>query len=73
MEPTSSAPSTAKLSWQEQKEKQARQRKRQNDLKKTEECIAKLEERNMEIDELLAQEEIYTNSVKCQELAKEKS
>ena len=27
----------------------------------------------MEIDELLAQEEIYTNSVKCQELAKEKS
>ena len=73
VEPTSSAPSTAKLSWQEQKEKQARQRKRQNDLKKTEECIAKLEERNMEIDELLAQEEIYTNSVKCQELAKEKS
>ena len=73
VETTSSAPSTSKLSWQEQKEEQARQRKRQNDLKKTEERIAKLEERNMEIDELLAQEEIYTNSVKCQELAKEKS
>ena len=73
VETTSSAPSTAKLSWQEQKEEQARQRKRQNDLKKTEERIAKLEERNMEIDELLAQEEIYTNSVKCQELSKEKT
>ena len=73
VEPTSSAPSTAKLSWQEQKEEQARQRKRQNDLKKTEERIAKLEERNTEINELLAQEEIYTNSVKCQELAKEKA
>ena len=73
VETTSSAPSTSKLSWQEQKEEQARQRKRQNDLKKTEERIAKLEERNMEINELLAQEEIYTNSVKCQELAKEKS
>ena len=73
VETTSSAPSTAKLSWQEQKEEQARQRKRQNDLKKTEERIAKLEERNTEINELLTQEEIYTNSVKCQELAKEKA
>lgn len=72
-EVASAAPSTSKLSWQEQKEEQARQRKRQNDLKKTEERIAKLEERNLEIDELLAQEEIYTNSVKCQELTKEKS
>ena len=72
-ETASAAPSTSKLSWQEQKEEQARQRKRQNDLKKTEERIAKLEERNLEIDELLAQEEIYTNSVKCQELTKEKT
>lgn len=72
-ETTVDAPTTSKLSWQEQKEEQARQRKRQNDLKKTEERIAKLEERNMEIDELLTQEEIYTNSVKCQELTKEKT
>ena len=62
-----------KLSWQEQKEAQARERKRKNDLKKTEERIAVLETRNQEIDELMTQEDIYSNSVKCQELAIEKS
>ena len=70
---TVSEVSESKLSWQEQKEAQAKERKRQNDLKKTEERISKLEERTMEIDELLTQEEIYTNSVKCQELTKEKT
>lgn len=70
---TVSEVSESKLSWQEQKEAQAKERKRQNDLKKTEERISKLEERTMEIDELLTQEEIYTNSVKCQELAHEKA
>ena len=65
--------SESKLSWQEQKEEQARLRKRQNDLKKTEERIGVLETRNGEIDELMMLEEIYTNSVKCQELAKEKA
>ena len=64
--------SESKLSWQEQKEEQARLRKRQNDLKKTEERIGVLETRNGKIDELMMQEEVYTNSVKCQELAKEK-
>lgn len=70
---TVSEVSESKLSWQEQKEALAKERKRQNDLKKTEERISKLEERTMEIDELLTQEEIYTNSVKCQELAHEKA
>lgn len=42
--------SDSKLSWQEQKEQQARERKRKNELKKTEEEIAKLEDRNTEID-----------------------
>lgn len=65
--------SESKLSWQEQKEAQARLRKRQNDLKKTEERIGELEDRDGEIDALMVQEEIFTNSVKCQELAKEKS
>ena len=65
--------SESKLSWQEQKEEQARLRKRQNDLKKTEERIGVLETRNGEIDELMMLEEVYTNSVKCQELAKEKT
>lgn len=65
--------SEAKLSWQEQKEEQARLRKRQNELKKTEYRIAFLESRDAELNELLSKEEIYTNSVKCQELATEKA
>ncbi len=65
--------SQAKLSWQEQKEAQAKERKRQNELKKTEERISKLEERDQEIDRLMSQEEIFTNSVKCQELSSEKA
>lgn len=69
----SQEPFGQKLSWQEQKEAQARERKRKNDLKKTEERIAVLETRNQEIDELMTQEDIYSNSVKCQELAVEKS
>ena len=64
--------SASKLIWQEQKELQANERKRQNELKKTEERISVLEDRDREIDELMVQEEIFTNSVKCQELAKEK-
>lgn len=77
---TSSLPSTnttsvseGKLSWQEQKEAQAKERKRQNDLRKTEERITQLEERDGEIDQLMMEEEIFTNSVKCQELAHEKA
>ena len=69
----SQEPLGQKLNWQEQKEAQARERKRKNDLKKTEERIAVLETRNQEIDELMTQEDIYSNSVKCQELAVEKS
>lgn len=65
--------SEAKLSWQEQKEAQAKERKRQNELRKTEERITLLEERDGEIDSLMMQEEIFTNSVKCQELASEKA
>lgn len=68
-----SAPSENKLSWQEQKEAQAKERKRQNDLRKTEERITALEERDGEIDQLMMKEEIFTNSVKCQELAQEKA
>jgi len=65
--------SDTKLDWKAQKEEQARLRKRQNELKKTEERISVLEERDAEIDALMSQEEIYTNSVKCQELSKEKA
>lgn len=70
---SASAPSENKLSWQEQKEAQAKERKRQNDLRKTEERITALEERDSEIDQLMMKEEVFTNSVKCQELAQEKA
>ena len=64
--------SATKLCWQEQKEQQAKDRKRKNDLKKTEDRIAVLEDRNNEIDELMTHEDVYSNSVRCQELATEK-
>lgn len=65
--------SESKLSWQEQKEQQAKERKRKNDLKKTEEEIGRLEERNAQIDHELTLEEVYSNSVRCQKLALERS
>lgn len=65
--------SETKLDWKAQKEVQAQERKRQNELKKTEERINLLEERNAEIDTEMTRPEIYTNSVKCQELSKEKA
>ena len=70
---TTDLASDSKLSWQEQKEAQAKERKRANEFKKTEERIGVLEDRSAEIDILMAQEEVYTNSVKCQELAKERA
>lgn len=62
-----------KLDWKQQKEEQARLRKKQNELKKIEEEIQTLELRNEEIDALLSQEEIYTNVAKLMELNKEKT
>ncbi|BBF43793.1 ABC transporter, ATP-binding protein [Lachnospiraceae bacterium KM106-2] len=60
------------MDWKQQKEEQARLRKRQNQLKKCEEEIASLETRNEEIDELLAKEEIYTNVAELVKLNDEK-
>ena len=51
---------------------QARIRKRQNDLKKTEDQIHLLETRDSEIGELLQREEIYTDVAKLMELNQEK-
>ena len=61
-----------KLDWKAQKEAQARLRKWQNDLKKTEESIHQLETRNTQIDHLLTQEEVYTDVGRLMELNKEK-
>ena len=64
--------SDTKLDWKAQKEEQARLRKRQNDLKKTEDEIHHLEIRDGEIDEALGKEEIFTDVSKLMELNKEK-
>ena len=61
-----------KQDWKAQKEEQARLRKRQNDLKKTEEAILNHETRMEEIDQLLASEEVYTNVSRLMELNQEK-
>src|SRR5690606_12166505 len=63
---------TTKLDWKQQKEEQAKIRKRENELKRTEEEIHKLETRNEQIDELLTKEDIYTNVSKLMELNNEK-
>lgn len=68
----SAAETEVKLDWKAQKEEQARIRKRQNDLKKVEDEIHKLETRDGEIDELLSQEEIYTDVARLVELNNEK-
>ncbi|SHO51107.1 ABC-F family ATP-binding cassette domain-containing protein [Anaerocolumna xylanovorans] len=61
-----------KLDWKQQKQEQSNIRKRQNDLKKTEDEIHRLELRNEEIDMLLTQESIYTNPDELVRLTKEK-
>lgn len=70
--PASTQTSDNKLDWKQQKEEQARIRKRMNELKKVEDLIQTLENRSAEIDEALADEAIYTNVSKLMELNKEK-
>ena len=53
--------------------RKARLRKRENDLKKTEAEIEKLETRDGEIDEEMAQPEIAVNVAECVRLSKEKA
>lgn len=65
--------SNMKLDWKQQKEEQARMRKKENDLKKTESMIEKLEKRDNEIDEEMANPQIATNVAECVRLSKEKA
>ena len=65
--------SSTKLDWQQKKEEQARIRKRENELKKTEKAIEDLESRDKEIDEELAKQEIATDPSKCIPLSSEKA
>ncbi len=66
------SPADGKIDWKAQKEEQARLRKRQNELKKVEDKIHDLETRDGEIDELLSQEDVYTDVSRLMELNKEK-
>lgn len=63
--------SDSKLSWQQQKEEQARRRKIENELKKVETEITQLETRNEEIDALLSDTANGTNVAMLQELSNE--
>ena len=67
-----SGDSSGKTDWKQQKEEQARLRKRQNELKKTEDAIHQLETRDGEIDSLLCQEDVFSDVAKLMELNAEK-
>lgn len=68
-----SAKEDGKLTWQQQKEEQARIRKIENDLRKAEAEIEALETANAELEAMLADPDIAVNSVKLQELAEKKA
>jgi ATP-binding cassette subfamily F protein 3 len=65
-------PSEGKLTWQQQKEEQARKRKQENELKKVERRIEELETRDKEIDDTLVLPDVCTNVGRCAELSREK-
>ncbi|MCD8301280.1 MAG: ABC-F type ribosomal protection protein [Clostridiales bacterium] len=72
--PAKSEPvSDSKADWQAKKEEQARLRKLNNDIAKTESDIAKLEARLKEIDAEYEKPYIATDPVKLSELGKEQS
>ncbi len=67
------APTESKLDWKTQKEELARQRKKENDLKKCEDLIASLEEKIAAIEEKMAQPEIACSSAELGKLTKEQT
>ncbi|MFA9377376.1 MAG: ribosomal protection-like ABC-F family protein [Lachnotalea sp.] len=64
---------STKLDWKQQKEEQARQRKRENELAKAEKRIHELESRSSEIDVLIITPDVCTNVAKLVELNNEKT
>lgn len=62
----------AKADWKSQKEQQAKKRKLENELKKTEAEIETLELRNEELDELMAAPENCTDVAKLTSFSREK-
>lgn len=65
--------SEVKQDWKAQKEELAKQRKKENDLKKCEEKITALETRQEEIDKQMSDSSIGTQVAKLQELTKEQA
>lgn len=62
-----------KKDWKRSKEEQAKERKRQNDLKKTESRIEELENLISSLDEEMALPENATSAAKLSELAKQQA
>ena len=65
--------SETKLSYQAQKEQQAKERKLKNQIKKIENEIEETEEKIQQLDEKLSQPEIATNADKAREIFDEKT
>ncbi len=63
--------SSSKADWKQKKEEQARQRKLENDRKRTEEQIEETEQRIQELEEAFSDNEIATKSARLQELHQE--
>ena len=63
--------SDVKLDWKQQKEEQARKRKLENELKRTEAEIEAVEGRIAELEEMFAEPEIATDAVRLGELQRE--
>ena len=71
--PKTETETAAKLDWQQQKEEQARLRKKENDLKKCEARIAALEERQHTLTEEMNAPETAADAVKLQTIAGEQA
>lgn len=67
------AESAGKADWKAQKERQARERKLKNQIRRIEDEIEKLERRLGEIDDIFLQPEVATNSAKLNELHAEQT
>ncbi len=65
--------SEGRQSWQQQKEEQARRRKRENDLKRTEARIEELEQRDRAIDRSLEDPELCADVDRVRSLSEEKA
>ena len=70
--PAAAAPAAGAADWKAMKEEQARKRKKENDIRKAEDRISLLEEREAALDEALAREENYTDMTKLLKLQQEK-